>query len=171
MSKKNVIISIIFLGLVTLAGVIFYSYAKLPASVNSNSNVNQNDSPLAITSGPVIEVTPASYDLGTVVYGKIAEHTFTVKNLGDKPLEILRLSTSCGCTKATMAEKDKIIAPGQSAEMLVTFDPAVHQNDMDLGELTRIVYIRTNDPKKPETEVEIKAKVIKEETTAQTEGN
>lgn len=155
MSNKGIVILIIAI-VVILAGVIIYNYNKIPAEVNNNVNINT-----PVISGPSIEVTPTSYDLGTVVYGDVARHTFTVKNLGDEPLEILRLSTSCGCTKATVAEENKVIAPNQSVEMLVTFDPAVHEDDHDLGDVTRIVYIKTNDLENSEVEVEITANVIK----------
>ena len=60
-----------------------------------------------------------------------------------------------------MAKEDKVIAPGQSANLLVTFDPAVHKDDSDLGDLIRIIYVRTNDPENSEVEVEITAKVVK----------
>jgi len=157
-------IVLIFAIILVLGGAILYGYLKTPdqGSLNNNLGIRGPGIPADETSkGPIIEVTPSSYDLGTVIYGEVAEHTFVVKNLGSQPLEILRLSTSCGCTKATIAEEDKVIAPGQSVDMLVTFDPAVHKDDMDLGDITRVVYIRTNDPKNPETEVEITAKVIK----------
>ena len=97
-----------------------------------------------------------------MIYGEVARHSFTVKNTGAEPLEIFRLSTSCGCTQAEMKDGQTVIAAGESAEMSVSFDPAVHKDDTDLGELTRVVYIRTNDVSQPETEVTIKANVIKQ---------
>lgn len=160
MSNKGVTILIVVI-VVILAGVVFYGYSKAPNQISPNDNININGPDIPIIKGPIIEVTPESYDLGTVVYGDVARHTFTVKNSGDEPLEILRLSTSCGCTKATVAEEDKVIAPGQSVDMLVTFDPAVHEDDHDLGDVTRVVYIKTNDSNNPEVEVEITATVIK----------
>ena len=160
MSNK---IILFFLALVVLAALglgIYRTYNQATAVNNANptdnSDTNQN-----LSQGPAIQITPAAFDWGTVIYGEIAQKTFTIANIGNQPLEILRLSTSCGCTKATMAENDKIIAPGQSAEMSVTFDPAVHQDDMDLGEIVRVVYIKSNDSQNPEAEVELRAKVIK----------
>jgi len=158
--KNKIVISLIVI-VVILVGVIVYGYNQAPAGTNQDNNININQTGNPISKGPLIEVTPTSYDLGIVIYGEVASHTFSVKNAGTEPLEILRLSTSCGCTKAMIAEEDKIIAPGQSVDMLVTFDPAVHEDDSDLGDIIRVVYIRTNDPKNPETEVEITANVIK----------
>ena len=143
---------------VILAIIAVYNYNKASQNFPDN-NINGPGAP--VIKGPAITITPSRYDLGTVIYGEVAEHTFVVKNSGDEPLEILRLSTSCGCTKAAMAKEDKVIAPGQSANLLVTFDPAVHKDDSDLGDLIRIIYVRTNDPENSEVEVEITAKVVK----------
>lgn len=158
--KNKGIIGLIVLIAVILLIIVVYGYAKVPEGTSQDFS-NNNGSGISVIKGPAIEAAPDSHDFGTVIYGDVAEHTFIVKNLGDEPLEILRLSTSCGCTNATIAEEDKIIAPGQSVDMLVTFDPAVHKDDSDLGYVTRIVYIKTNDPANPEVEVEITAKVIK----------
>lgn len=166
MSKKAIIIFTILL-LAIVAVIVIYGYNLksepqnqiLTDSSDNASNVNSD----IIVAGPSIKVTPESYDLGIVKYGEVAEHTFKVKNLGNEPLEILRLATSCGCTKASISEDNKIIAPGQSVDILVTFDPAVHEDDSDLGSVKRIVYIKTNDPENPEAEVEINAYVVKEE--------
>ena len=53
-----------------------------------------------VADAPSIQVTPASYDFGAVIYGDVATHTLRVTNTGAAPLIIQRLSTSCGCTKA-----------------------------------------------------------------------
>ena len=111
--------------------------------------------------GPSIRISPEAYDFGEVIYGQVARQTFQVSNVGNQALEIQRLSTSCGCTQAFMAESDKIIAPGQAVELVVTFDPAVHKDDTDIGELTRVVYVRSNDPNQSEVEINLKANVIK----------
>ncbi|MFA4871667.1 MAG: DUF1573 domain-containing protein [Patescibacteria group bacterium] len=165
MSNKIILFFLALVVLVALALGIYRTYNQAAAvnNLNStdNSEANENSANQNLSQGPAIQITPAAFDWGTVIYGEIAQKTFTIANAGNQPLEILRLSTSCGCTKATMAENDKIIAPGQSAEMSVTFDPAVHQDDMDLGEIVRVVYIKSNDSQKPEAEVELRAKVIK----------
>ena len=165
MSNKIILFFLALVVLVALALGIYRTYNQAAAvnNLNStdNSEANENSANQNLSQGPAIQITPAAFDWGTVIYGEIAQKTFIIANAGNQPLEILRLSTSCGCTKAVMAENDKIIAPGQSAEMSVTFDPAVHQDDMDLGEIVRVVYIKSNDSQKPEAEVELRAKVIK----------
>lgn len=106
---------------------------------------------------PRIAVTPNSYDFGTIPYEKV-EHTFLVENIGTKPLEIKGISTSCGCTKGTV--ELETIMPGKTTNLLVTFDPNLMDEEV-LGEVLRIVYIKSNDPKQSEVEVEITAEVKK----------
>lgn len=172
MSTKGIIVLIIVI-VVVIAGVAIYNYTQTSepanqtvtnnsnASLSNTSSSNQNTN--STVTGPSIKVTPSSYDLGRVKYGDVAQKTFTIENSGTEPLEILRVSTSCGCTKASVAEEDKIIAPGKSVSMSVTFDPAVHKDETDLGDLTRIVYLKSNDTINPELEVELQAYVYKED--------
>jgi hypothetical protein len=159
MVKKIVII---LGGVIIFAGWLFYSNST-KSEISGQSTVDNVNEIVHTIEGPDIKVEPDTYDLGIVVYGDVPERIFKISNLGNKPLEILKLSTSCGCTKASMAEEDKIISPGETADMLVTFDPAVHGDDSDLGDLVRVIYIKTNDLDNSEVEVEITANVVKRE--------
>jgi hypothetical protein len=123
-----------------IGGAIFYQYFKLESPV----------------SPPVIEIIPASYDFGDIPYKKV-ETTFKIKNLGGENLEILGVSTSCGCTKAYA--KENIIPPGGETELIVTFDP----NLMDykvVGKVFRAVFVSSNDPLNEEVRIDITANVV-----------
>jgi hypothetical protein len=89
---------------------------------------------------PAIEVT-AAYDFGPVVKGEIATAELPVTNSGDAPLVIEAVSTSCGCTTATISTMT--IDPGQAAILSVAYDTAAHESDMGLME--RYVFLATND--------------------------
>ena len=151
MFKKTILIISVFVLIV--AGISFYGYFKADSVVNNVDNITKR--------GAEIEVVSPVFDFGIVKYGDVAEHVFKIKNKGNEPLQILKLSTSCGCTSATIADEVKVIQPGKEVDMLVTFDPAVHKDDSDLGELTRVIYIVSNDEKNPEIEAKITANVIK----------
>lgn len=107
-----------------------------------------------------VSLTPDTKMLGTVVYGDVATTTFTLTNYTPLPLKITRVSTSCGCTKASV-EKEELEAY-ESITVNVSFDPAVHKDDTDLGELTRTIYIETDNPNYSDLETTITANVIKE---------
>lgn len=142
---------------------IFAVAALFLTKPNANTSEVRN---VPIYNYPKIEVYPDSYDLGTVVYGEVAKKVFEIKNVSNEPLEIQKVSTSCGCTKAVIEDDVKSILPGKSANMIVTFDPAAHKDDSDLGKIVRIIYIKSNDPEKPEIEIKITANVIKAESSA-----
>lgn len=103
---------------------------------------------------PKIQVAPKSYDFGNIPKESV-NHTFMVKNIGKGTLKIKGVTTSCGCTKASI--DSETIKSGQSTNLLVTFDP----NSMNItGPVYRIVYIKSNDFEQPEVEIEITANVI-----------
>lgn len=63
------------------------------------------------------------HDFGYIKEAKGAvSHTFQLKNTGDKPLVILLVVTSCGCTRPEFPTKP--IKPGKTAKIKVTFNPA-----------------------------------------------
>lgn len=90
---------------------------------------------------PKIEVSPESWDFGRVTKAKVLTHKFTVKNTGDDTLEIKHITTSCGCTTATMFYKK--IYPGESAELTVNLDLREIKSQ---GKIKRDVYVESNDP-------------------------
>jgi len=104
-------------------------------------------------------ISPKSFDLGTVIYGDIATTEFTLTNFTPAELNITRVSTSCSCTSADVF-KDSV-APYESTTVKVSFDPAVHKDDTDLGDITRTIYIETDNPNFKQIEATITANVIK----------
>lgn len=110
-------------------------------------------------SHPLVAMTPATIPLGTVIYGDVAQAVFTLTNYTPLPIKITRVATSCGCTKASV-EKDELQAY-ESTKINVSFDPAVHKDDTDLGDLIRTIYITTDNPNFPDLESTITATVIK----------
>jgi len=106
-----------------------------------------------------IFLSPATYDLGTVIYGDVASTDFTLQNSTDKEIKLTKVSTSCSCTKAS--PQQTTIAPWETTTISVTFDPAVHKDDTDLGDITRTIYLDTNHPNFDHLTATITARVIK----------
>jgi len=105
-----------------------------------------------------ITITPSNQDLREVIYGEVAKTSFTLINFTPLPVKIIRISTSCGCTKAEVEKKD--LKAYESTEIKVSFDPAVHKDETDLGEVTRTIYINTDNPNFPQLTSTITADVI-----------
>lgn len=66
---------------------------------------------------------------------------------GNSALFVESISTSCGCTEAELDSMS--IAPGQSSELTISFDSGAHGLDV-IGEVTRQIFIASNDPNQPE---------------------
>ena len=71
-----------------------------------------------------IELSAAEYDFGTIPNTKPVSQTFHVHNTGRGRLEIAGVSTSCGCTTAEIEGRQ--LAPGETADLKVTYDPLAH---------------------------------------------
>lgn len=76
----------------------------------------------AQVAGPVITFTESSVNFGDLTQGDKVSHTFQLKNTGTAPLIISNVAATCGCTVPSWP-KDPI-APGQSAEIQVSFNSA-----------------------------------------------
>ena len=62
------------------------------------------------------------YNFGTIGEADgYASHVFVVKNTGDAPLVITRVTASCGCTRPEWTKAP--IEPGKSGEVKVTYNP------------------------------------------------
>jgi len=107
-----------------------------------------------VPQAPTLLVEPVSFDFGTVE-AKV-ETTFIMHNTGDSPLQLLGISTSCGCTSA-WSDQD-VVMPGTRTRLHVSFDPNAHEGIE--GSIVRQVYVRSNDPVQPETTLEIRANVV-----------
>ncbi|MFQ5838944.1 MAG: DUF1573 domain-containing protein [Thermoplasmata archaeon] len=122
---------------------------------------------------PSIQVAPASYDFGSIPPEVVAT-TFTVMNIGEGELVILSIATSCMCTSAVFRFKGREsptfgahgnpegwserLEPQESGQLEVTYDPNLHP---DSGPITRVVYIRSNDPSTSEVQLTITAYVVR----------
>jgi len=104
---------------------------------------------------PAIEVARTSLDLGEIGQGP-AETTVSVSNIGGDSLRILWVATSCGCTSAWVS--DSLLAPGATTTLSVRYDPTV-MTPPDTGRIHRGIYIQSNDPVRPEVEIDLYAVV------------
>ena len=107
---------------------------------------------LTACSSPEADIEVASaFDMGTVVKGEMAVAELPVRNLGDGPLTVLAVSTSCGCTKATVSPMT--IPPGNEASLRIEYDSNAHK--AELGSVDRFVFISSNDPDERDVSVKI----------------
>ena len=107
------------------------------------------------TARPQIVVTPSSVDFGPIAERRIIQ--VEVRNAGRAPLRVLAVTSSCGCTVPAIGATT--VAPRTATRLAITFDPVAH--GPQAGPARHAVYVRTNDPRTPEVEIEVKAVVLK----------
>ncbi len=100
---------------------------------------------------PQITVEAVNADWGHVVNGNILSRDLTVRNDGTAPLIVESVVTSCSCTSAQLSPMT--IEPGANGILHVEFDSGAHGPDLT-GQLIRQVFITSNDPQQPETQIE-----------------
>lgn len=105
---------------------------------------------------PTLSLETTTLTLGDVPNGQIVERDLVVTNTGGAPLVVESLTTSCGCTTATLDAMT--IAPNATATLHIAFDSGAHGPDLR-GELLRQVMLVTNDPARPEAVVELTANI------------
>lgn len=88
--------------------------------------------PLAFSEKPI-------YNFAKALGGSKIEHTFTIKNIGKKPLEILSVTETCVCT-ATVLSQDEIL-PGKTGSI-----SSVLTVPTGNGQLNESLHVLTNDP-------------------------
>ena len=88
-----------------------------------------------------------------------AKTEFVLTNNTNQTVNLTRVSTSCSCTNV---EAEKLtLEPYSFTKIKVSFDPAVHQDDTDLGEVTRTIFVDTDHQNFSRSETQITALVIK----------
>lgn len=90
-------------------------------------------------------------DVGFVTKGEMASNEFVIRNDGDAPLELREVRAACGCT---VADYDKVIAPGKTGKVRVTVDTKSFN-----GPTAKGVTVYTNDPAAPTLELTVRADV------------
>lgn len=107
---------------------------------------------------PKAEVKENLIDIGEMKVNEIKEVSFSLKNIGNKPLQILNINSSCNCTFGKIIYKDietkqfgmhkqsgyvTDIAPNDTATVKVIYNPSIMPV---YGPISRDVYVSTNDP-------------------------
>ncbi|MBI5614538.1 DUF1573 domain-containing protein [Candidatus Gottesmanbacteria bacterium] len=164
MSTKTVIMSVIlfFVAIIGLAFFMTSGQKPEPAAVSFTAQDADR---------PKVEMSNTFFDMGEISVSDVKQQDFTFKNVGTKPLQILGVNSSCGCTAGQILYKGEAskefsmhlvggyvtdIAAGDTATVRLTYRPATMPV---YGLVEREVYVTTNDPANQKLVFSIKAKV------------
>lgn len=122
-------------------------------------------------SKPKATVTQVFADFGSMKVTDEKTAEFTIENTGNQPLQLFKVSSSCGCTIGTISINGQkspafsmhsksswtgTLDPNEKATVAVTYKPSIMPVK---GEVTRAVYVSTNDPDNKELTFTVKANV------------
>jgi len=102
---------------------------------------------------PTLILQQNSYDFGDIKQGEKVSHTFVLSNGGGDLLKISDVKASCGCTAAAPEKKE--LAPGESTNLIVTFNSAGR-----MGKQSKTIRIYSNDPENPELVLSFTGNVV-----------
>ena len=148
-----------------IVALIIISYS---CNQSASKKVNQEKAAAASESSPItaaMSFDKVSHDFGTIEEGDTVQTTFTFTNTGKADLLIVDARGSCGCT-VPKYPKNTPIKPGESGEILVSFDssnkPNMQQKTVTISantqsgrETLRIKAMVTADPIKQKQRDEI----------------
>ena len=99
-----------------------------------------------------IKFDKEEHDFGTLLQGEVVSYSFHFTNVGNMPLIVSEVGSSCGCTVGDYPREP--IAPGKTGSIKVTYNSAGHN-----GFKSRYLTVMTNtNPAK--TTLRIKGKVL-----------
>jgi len=107
----------------------------------------------ALMAAPKIQFEKEALDVGKVKRGASITASYPFKNTGDAELEIVSVSSSCGCTRAEA--KQKKLAPGESSVIEAVFDSTNFN-----GLTGKSIFVTTNDPERGYLALSLTADVV-----------
>lgn len=104
------------------------------------SNAQTEEEPLT---GPKISFSEASFDFGEITQGEKVEHVFEFENVGNEPLILSDVRTTCGCTAPEWPREP--IAPGKTGRLKVVFN-----STGKMGMQNKVITVMSNAVNNPE---------------------
>lgn len=161
--SHRMLFALVAISLALIGGGIYASWSALDGRGDARAATVANEQP---SGGGTLASMAPFFNFGTVSMkaGKVA-HKYAVSNVGQGPITITRLSTSCMCTEATLVTASARRGPfgmeghapipairerlgvGEMAQVEVVFDPAAH-GPAGVGRIDRTVTLQ-NDAGQP----------------------
>ncbi len=100
-----------------------------------------------------IQASSTVVDMGQVQFYLPTSGVFELKNTGNKPLEISKIDTGCGCVVANYPTRS--IGPGEQFTIQVTYDAKF------MGHFDKVIEVYSNASKKP-LQLDLRGVVVEE---------
>lgn len=104
---------------------------------------------------PKLELSQTVWDFGQKWYGEPASTEIKLKNVGDAPLKIIQVRTSCGCTVAKPPKGTSwnglMMQPGEELPLKLSYNTKKVR-----AKVSQTVTLTTNDPHNPTVQIQVK---------------
>lgn len=118
----------------------------------------QNDEVSGERGTPKLQMSSSEWDFGEKWYGEPCETEVTLTNVGDAPLRILKVTSSCGCTvakpKAAATWNGLVLKAGETETMALTYNTKKLR-----AKVSQTVTVQTNDPLNPSVQILVKGSI------------
>ena len=159
--KSNYVLPLI--GLVLIGGFIWWARPANNSTLPNESDPHAHEAePISSIAADTITLNEQSHDFGVIsmAAGKVSTN-FSLTNVSSSSIRTSKLYTSCMCTTARFIQSGKeseefgmpghgflkpmegTIAPGETVQIVVTFDPAAH-GPAGVGKIGRAVRLETD---------------------------
>ncbi|MFQ5806941.1 MAG: DUF1573 domain-containing protein [Phycisphaerae bacterium] len=101
---------------------------------------------------PRLELSRTEWDFGAKWHGEPCSTDITIANVGEAPLRIIRIRSSCGCTVARPKKRE--LLPGESDSMTLSYNTKKRTR-----KVSQTITLETNDPQRPRTVIRVKGEV------------
>lgn len=155
----------------SIFAIILIGFVAIRESKEAQGSINVQPYSVSDTDKPKARVNENNKNLGKMSVNDEKTAEFTIENTGDKPLQLFKVTSSCGCTLGTISINGQkspefsmhsksnwtgTLAPSEKATVEITYKPSIMPVK---GSVTRSVYVSTNDPDNKELTFSVKAYV------------
>ncbi len=158
---KSVLGVILFAALsgIGLGAALGYLEGRLPSlPVDQPNAADSADVPLNAR-GPVAEIGETVFNFGRMERATSKTHVFKIKNVGDAPLHLEVVSTTCKCTVGDLSNEE--VLPGDETDIELEWVAKTAPGPFRHG-----ATLATNDPRSSRFELTVEGEVV-ESTTLQ----
>lgn len=135
-----------------------YVEARLPeGSISQISDKQSGEKPPK--DGPIADVPETNFNFDRIERGTSMKHKFKVRNIGDAPLHLEVVNTTCKCTVGDLTKND--ILPGEETDVELEWTAKTPPGPFRHG-----ATLSSNDPRKSRIELVVEGDVV-ESTTMQ----
>jgi hypothetical protein len=131
-----------------------YIEARLPEQPAKSEGANESE---GLKRGPIAQVPEKEFNFDRIEQGASMKHAFKIRNVGDAPLKVSVLKTTCKCTVGDLAKNE--VASGEETEIELEWTAKTAPGPFRHG-----ATLSTSDPRLSTLELTVEGDVVASST-------